>query len=74
MTTRAPRSDSLRMTGRQARMRPSSVIAPLPDLSSGTFRSDRSSTRCPATSRSSMDFIGAYASRDATRAVRSTRR
>src|ERR1700727_2251117 len=53
--TRAPRSASFLITGSEARMRPSSVIAPLPDLSSGTLRSDRTRTRCPATSRSSMD-------------------
>src|ERR1700722_18909338 len=53
-TTRAPRSASLRITGSEARMRPSSVITPLPDLSNGTFRSDLTSTRRPLTSRSSM--------------------
>src|SRR6202044_3216977 len=53
-TTLAPRSASLRITGSEARMRPSSVITPLPDLSNGTFRSDLTSTRRPATSRSSM--------------------
>ena len=52
--TRAPRSDSLLITGRLARIRPSSVISPVPVRSSGTFRSDRSSTRRPMTSRSSM--------------------
>ena len=47
MITRAPRSDSLLITGRLARIRPSSVISPVPVRSSGTFRSDRSSTRRP---------------------------
>jgi hypothetical protein len=52
--TRAPRSASFLITGSEARMRPSSVISPLPDLSSGTLRSDRTSTRRPLTSMSSM--------------------
>ena len=73
MTTRAPRSDSFLITGRLARIRPSSVISPLPELSSGTFRSDRSRTRRPATSMSSIERMR-YASRDATSAVRSTSR
>ena len=56
--TRAPRSASFLITGSEARMRPSSVISPLPDLSSGTLRSDRTSTRRPLTSMSSMLFMG----------------
>src|SRR5882672_11157418 len=52
--TRAPRSASFLITGSEARMRPSSVISPLPDLSRGTLRSDRTSTRRPLTSMSSM--------------------
>ena len=73
-TTRAPRSASFLITGRLARMRPSSVIAPLPDMSSGTFRSDRSRTRRPATSMSSIELMRYGPSRDATSAVRSTSR
>ena len=65
MITRAPRSDSLLITGRLARIRPSSVISPVPVRSSGTFRSDRSSTRLPRTSRSSTDRITAAGSRRA---------
>src|SRR6185437_3531841 len=52
--TRAPRLASFLITGSDARMRPSSVISPLPDLSRGTLRSDRTSTRRPLTSMSSM--------------------
>ena len=48
-TTRAPASASRRMVGTLARIRPSSVIV-LP--SSGTFRSDRTSTRLPRRSPS----------------------
>ena len=83
-TTRAPRSDSLRITGSEARIRPSSVITPLPDLSNGTFRSDLTSTRRPADVEivdvlhvllsGSLSRSGAQPSREATRAVRSTRR
>ena len=65
MITRAPRSESLLITGRLARIRPSSVISPVPVRSSGTFRSDRSSTRRPRTSRSSMDRITAAGRRRA---------
>ena len=42
--TRAPASARLEMVGTEARMRPSSVIV-VP--SSGTLRSDRTSTRLP---------------------------
>ena len=44
--TRAPASSSACSVGRLARIRPSSVIAPVA-LSSGTFRSERTSTRRP---------------------------
>src|ERR1700744_5835789 len=59
MITLAPRSDSFLITGRLARMRPSSVMRGFAGSlrSSGTLRSARSSTRRPATSRSSMVFI-----------------
>ena len=50
-TTRAPASASRRMVGTLARMRPSSVMR---DPSSGTLRSDRTSTRLPATPSSTM--------------------
>src|SRR6266498_944084 len=56
--TRAPRRVSFVMVGRLARIRPSSVITGSgPELSSGTFRSARTRTRRPATSRSSMLFM-----------------
>src|SRR5579875_713277 len=59
MIPRAPRPDSFSTTGRLARMRPSSVMRGFAGSfrSSGTLRSARSSTRRPATSRSSMVFI-----------------
>src|SRR5215469_17234815 len=60
ISTLAPRSRSLLMVGRLARMRPSSVIvAP----SSGTLRSARSSTTRPATWSESRPFTSEYLSR-----------
>jgi len=72
--TRAPRSDSFRMVGRLARIRPSSVIRGLSgsERSSGTLRSARSSTRRPATARSSMVFISFVFSLGAARCAART--
>ena len=55
-TTRAPASSRVRIVGTLARIRPSSVIR---SPSSGTLRSERTSTRLPRRSpRSSSCFIG----------------
>ena len=73
-TTRAPASDSAEMVGSEARIRPSSVIR---SPSSGTFRSERTSTRPTGDALVEQVVESLHASPqsfEATSAVMSTRR
>ena len=72
MMTRAPRSDSLLITGRLARIRPSSVISPVPVRSSGHVQVR--AQQHPAAHDLQVIDGAHYRSREATSVVRSTSR